>query len=1297
MSDFYDAFQELKGLEDATFSFDKPGILKLNTFLNMDDNEDNTLIVVDPDAETAEDTQGKDYNGEVILKCNVCGGLITKVPEDVVIDDETQKANVEEECPYCYNIGGYDIVGEVKVPETLEYEEVDEFGDRTNDTEKDAVGYDIPSDDNIEEGKEAKDLSEDYDKDAGQIAKFIEDAVNGLKNGEATNYRYKLDDRLAIFVGWSDGYSEDDETVIHNAENPTEGITAGIKVWTSDDMWTDFDYLNAPYYESGEVLSDELSIDPEDDFAWLGAHFLNDYETDYRDLTVDEDGKVIEEKEEIEESLNEAKNPKFIGKKGRPLTEDEIDKFVDVINRAVGQLSYKGYRRIFDVNSISVDESNNVEQKSPYADPYVKITLPTITLGSRKFKNFYGDTITDINNIIFNCRYREGYTEGTDEDLDEGQYAVKITTDGTKKGYKQRADKKYRWEGTDCYLYDDTISEFESGIKNWIAKFIDEILGNSPKSFTSQPYYGEESAKYEEPSLQFTNEDLSKDAVNIIGRKEAAKRFNKGEEIYVGLKGNRDLWGFVKDDETPTFKDVEDYVTDDGAVKASDIVYAVANTSKTESCSRKEKKSLKESGEKTPTDLFKDYLDLTEFALEKDGDSYRLIDLQGGNLGNIESDRFDSAKEIFDRMDAYIYDYYVRPIEEEAENFGFELPDGDLEALVNWYKEHKDKYPEYADDFAVLDMIVNHADEVELSKAVSRLFDESYKKACKKACKRAVESVSKKRALKEGLRSNVIEFPSGDYVYVAVEGGKLYAGSATNTGIFHDYEIDIDGDEPTDSELQELYDMIAEKHPEYLDEMTESCKKRKKKIDESVKIISTLDDYEPWSGAKDTYEAIVDAGKLDDLDFYLEDIYPEGLTTTQLNDLLWFDGDTVLSDLGIYTEDAIDTAIQDAVDEAQGESFEDTDELESFLTSHIEDAMSGVSVHIDISDEEVEITVENTIRRFAVTDFTVGEIEESLKEAKEEVEDFYDVVYDTITGQKKIKGTSNPIRGCMNPDNMGIDKETGNMLAKCRTEKEADKVEKYVKDMFGDEGVTTTRKKNKYDKDFPIGVVIDVPEERVIKNIEDKVVTTDESLTESVEGVTVTTDTDVVNVDVTGTDGVTVDVQGKDSVDNAEEATIEPVSDETKEEIVANSEEGESEEGAEGEMLSDEFDEFNEEEFDELGESYLKEVYDNVKSFKTTRGVMDKDRIKLEGIIEFNSGKKAKTSFVFEKYMTTPRGKFKLLGENLQLTSRKNAFILTGSIQERKLCMEALTYKYTAKDAKGGKSKQVYGTKKLTK
>ena len=209
----------------------------------------------------------------------------------------------------------------------MEYEEVDEFGDRTNDTvEEDFTGGPVEyvertggvdiyktadgkysatvrgkslTADTVDglkaklAGKDEEDrkhldsLPEDYDKDAGKIAKFIEDAVNGLKNGEATNYRYKLDDRFAIFVGWSDGYSEDDNTVIHNSENPTEGITAGIKVWTSDDMWTDFDYLNAPYYEGGEVLSDELSIDTivkRELMRTLGYNFTND--TKLKDGTI---------------------------------------------------------------------------------------------------------------------------------------------------------------------------------------------------------------------------------------------------------------------------------------------------------------------------------------------------------------------------------------------------------------------------------------------------------------------------------------------------------------------------------------------------------------------------------------------------------------------------------------------------------------------------------------------------------------------------------------------------------------------------------------------------------------------------------------------------------------------------------------------------------------------------------------------------------------------------------------------------------------------------------------------------
>lgn len=57
--------------------------------------------------------------------------------------------------------------------------------------------------------------------------------------------------------------------------------------------------------------------------------------------------------------------------------------------------------------------------------------------------------------------------------------------------------------------------------------------------------------------------------------------------------------------------------------------------------------------------------------------------------------------------------------------------------------------------------------------------------------------------------------------------------------------------------------------------------------------------FEPWSGAVDTYNTIYNANKLDDLEFLLEELYPEGIEETQLNDLLWFDSEWLLESLGI--------------------------------------------------------------------------------------------------------------------------------------------------------------------------------------------------------------------------------------------------------------------------------------------------------------------------------------------------------------------------------------------------------------
>ena len=64
-----------------------------------------------------------------------------------------------------------------------------------------------------------------------------------------------------------------------------------------------------------------------------------------------------------------------------------------------------------------------------------------------------------------------------------------------------------------------------------------------------------------------------------------------------------------------------------------------------------------------------------------------------------------------------------------------------------------------------------------------------------------------------------------------------------------------------------------------------------------------LETFEAWSGAVDTLEKIKKAGKCDELEAILEDLYPDGMSETQLNDLLWFEDDWIFEMLGISEEE----------------------------------------------------------------------------------------------------------------------------------------------------------------------------------------------------------------------------------------------------------------------------------------------------------------------------------------------------------------------------------------------------------
>lgn len=65
----------------------------------------------------------------------------------------------------------------------------------------------------------------------------------------------------------------------------------------------------------------------------------------------------------------------------------------------------------------------------------------------------------------------------------------------------------------------------------------------------------------------------------------------------------------------------------------------------------------------------------------------------------------------------------------------------------------------------------------------------------------------------------------------------------------------------------------------------------------------TLIDFDAWSGAIDTKNTIVEHNKEDEFDFLIEELYPDGIDETKLNDILWFDPEWIFEVLGIQEEE----------------------------------------------------------------------------------------------------------------------------------------------------------------------------------------------------------------------------------------------------------------------------------------------------------------------------------------------------------------------------------------------------------
>ena len=72
-------------------------------------------------------------------------------------------------------------------------------------------------------------------------------------------------------------------------------------------------------------------------------------------------------------------------------------------------------------------------------------------------------------------------------------------------------------------------------------------------------------------------------------------------------------------------------------------------------------------------------------------------------------------------------------------------------------------------------------------------------------------------------------------------------------------------------------------------------------LTEDAKITIDIYSFKPWSGAVEAYEIIEREGKLDDLDAFIEEMYPDGIRDVDLNDLLRFEPEYVFEAIGLDT------------------------------------------------------------------------------------------------------------------------------------------------------------------------------------------------------------------------------------------------------------------------------------------------------------------------------------------------------------------------------------------------------------
>ena len=86
---------------------------------------------------------------------------------------------------------------------------------------------------------------------------------------------------------------------------------------------------------------------------------------------------------------------------------------------------------------------------------------------------------------------------------------------------------------------------------------------------------------------------------------------------------------------------------------------------------------------------------------------------------------------------------------------------------------------------------------------------------------------------------------------------------------------------------------------------------------------TSLENFEAWSGGRDTLEVLIEKGLCDTVEACLEEALGEDISDTDINDTLWFERDMIAEWCGFSSWEALENGEEEAEEETEEEEPEE--------------------------------------------------------------------------------------------------------------------------------------------------------------------------------------------------------------------------------------------------------------------------------------------------------------------------------------------------------------------------------------